>query len=697
MVVVWIILELMLFWTQTIFASKAGASLIMPTYSLLVFLISSALTAATTAQDLQTQRDQTIQPIDLPAIDGSRLQISKQTDSELTVICFLGTECPLAKLYSVKLERMHNELGAKGVRIVGVSSNIQDSIAEMLEFASAHNVSFPIAKDFDNAVADQLGAKRTPEVFIVDQNLSIKYRGRIDDQFLPGISRHKPSRNDLRIAISELLSGQRVSVPNTEVEGCLIGRVKKTNESDQDDPTVTYTNQIARVFQKHCIECHRTGEIGPFSLTNYDEAMGWAEMIVEVVDQRRMPPWHATASHARLANQRIMPESDKRLLRDWLAAGTPHGDPKHMPTSRKFVNGWRLPKNPDVVIEMSQRPFVVPPDGTVEYQYFVVDPGWKEDRWVAAAEVIPGNRRVVHHSIVFVRPPDGSEFRGSGWIGAYVPGQRHVNFPAGHARLIPAGSKLIFQQHYTPVGSKQTDVTRLGLVFIPEGEVTHEILTLIGIDQKFEIPPHAADHRVELRLPWLPKEARVLAVAPHMHWRGKSFNLFSISGKQRTQLIEVPQYDFNWQHNYRFAEPIATSEIDSLEFDVTFDNSRNNPMNPDPAQYVTWGDQTWQEMAVAFFEVARPIANQQIGGQQASEVNKQGVDVAEEGIQSKANKLTDEFFNRFDKNGDGVISQNEPPRSVGRFGFWQFDTNGDNQLSRDEVRSYAISDLKSRR
>ncbi len=637
----------------------------------------------------------TVTPFCLTAIDDTQMRLDEDSGAEFTVVCFLGTQCPLAKLYGPRLQQLQDEFQSKNVRFVGVGSNLQDSLVDLREFAATHELAFPVAKDFDNIVADQFEAKRTPEVFVIDRQLRVRYRGRIDDQYLPGIVRPQANREDLRIALDELLAGKPVSIAVTDVEGCLIGRVKPTTPLSAST-AVTYAGQIAGVLQRHCIECHRPGEIGPFSLTQYDEAIGWAEMIVEVVDEGRMPPWHAADSHRELSNQRIMPESDKQLLRDWLAAGTPHGDRAQMPRPRKFVKGWRLPKTPDLVVEMSDRPFIVPAQGSVEYQYFVVDPGFQQDQWISAAQVVPGNRSVVHHSIVFVRPPDGTQFRGIGWIGAYVPGQGGVEFIPGHARRIPAGSKLVFQQHYTPVGTEQADITKVGLVFTQADQVTHELLTLVGIDQDFEIPPRTSDHRVELRVSWLPRHGQLLSVAPHMHWRGKSFALFASSGSSRQQLLSVPRYDFNWQHNYQFKPPIALDAIDSLDATIVFDNSADNPSNPDPDEFVMWGDQTWEEMAVAFFGVAIPLkpptSESGTVGQSAA-----ALATGDQQLDSTAAQLAEQFLQRFDQNGDGIVTREETPRAVQRFGFWRIDVNQDNQLTRAEIERHATWSLQTKK
>jgi hypothetical protein len=593
--------------------------------------------------------------------------------------------------------------GPRGVRFVGVNSNPQDSLADVRDYVRRCGIGFPFGKDFDQQIVSQFGARRTPEVFVLDKEFVVRYRGRIDDQYQPGIARDKATRHDLREALEQLLSGVAVSVPQTEPAGCLIGRVKKPAA----DGKVTYCDQVSRVVQQHCMECHRAGEIGPFALTEYEEVMGWAEMMVEVIDQGRMPPWHARPEVGHFANARSMPEADKQLIRDWVAAGTPYGDRHALPTAPEFVSGWRLPRAPDLVLSMSATAYRVPADGIVEYQYFVVDPGFQEDRWVAAAQVLPGNASIVHHSIVFIRPPDGSTFRGVGWLSAYVPGNRATTFPAGHARKIPAGSRLVFQQHYTPNGSPQADVTRVGMVFVPEPEVTHEVLTLVGIDQEFEIPPFAAHHVIEGRVRSLPRHGKLLAIMPHMHLRGKSFELFARVGEERTAILDVPNYDFNWQHSYEMAEPLSLAAVDQLEFRVGFDNSAGNPVNPDPSRHVTWGDQTWEEMAVAFFEVAEPRSGR-AGGlpslapsparTSAGTATDRHAAAVESPIsperQTRIDDFLARFFELFDHNRDGRVHRTEVPIAVRDFGFGNFDANGDGWAERDEVTEAATARIR---
>jgi len=631
---------------------------------------------------------------------------SWDTSAKAHVICVLGCECPVARFYAGRLQLLAKEYEAKGVRFVAVMGLIQDDVAKIQEFIRDSEISFPVIRDEDQTQLVNLQANRTPEVFVLDQNGKVVYRGRIDDQMAPGVKRNQPSTNELTDALDAVLSDRPVASPITVAAGCLITFQKKgpdqstnkeTADGDKSIPASigpTYATDIAPIFYKHCYDCHRPGDIGPFDISKIDEIQGWGDMIVEVIDNGRMPPWHASPEHGEFRNARSMSAVEKDLIRGWVATGSTLGDVSKVPEPPIVKTGWQLPKEPDLVVPMSESPFTAPPIGTVEYQYFVVDPKLKEDRWVKAAQVIPGNASIVHHAIVFIRPPDGEPIKGVSWLTSFVPGQRAVEYPDGYARRVPAGSKFVFQMHYTPIGKVQEDLTKVGLVFADEEAVTHEVSTIAGIDQSFEIPPFADAHTVRstIRLPR--GNARVLVAAPHMHLRGKSFRLTSLNkhGSEET-LLEVPRYDFNWQHAYEFSKPIDVREIESLAFETSFDNSDKNPFNPNPAEHVMWGDQTWEEMAVVFLDVATEIKSKTDKSENTSQSipaaivggGLSGDDGKTSEPSAKAIRFAEDFMKRFDRNTDGVVIRSEVSDIVRRYSFNQIDKDGDQQLTRQEL------------
>ncbi|MEM8733883.1 MAG: redoxin domain-containing protein [Planctomycetota bacterium] len=561
--------------------------------------------------------------------DGQEISLRSDANAA-SVVCFLGTECPMARSYASKLTKFQKQFADQNVRIYGIMSNSQDSKEDVVNYRDSLAVEFDLLLDKNNLVADQFGATRTPEVFLLDRELKLRYRGRIDDQYRPSVARAASTRADLRIAIDELLAGKPISVKETAALGCVIGRVKTTETTD--DARYTFHRDIAPILASHCVECHRPQEIGPFAMQEFEEIVGWAETMLETMDDGRMPPWHADPAYGQFANARILPEADREIFRQWVAEGCPEGkalkgnsETPLGPESGHEADRMAIQagsSEPDLVLPMRSRPFTVPRDGVVEYQYFVVDPKFEEDKWIRAAQVIPGSRDVVHHAAVFARPPDGSRFEGVGWLTAYVPGQRTLELPEGSARRVVAGSKLVFQMHYTPNGTERDDISKIALWFSDDDDVTHRVVTLMAINQEFEIPPEASDHSVDGELQRIPIDSQLLAITPHMHFRGKSFELYATATNENEDshtkgseanlrsdseiLLSVPRYDFNWQHTYQLQEPIELNQLDSLRFQVTFDNSANNPFNPDPTTTVTWGDQTWEEMALASFEVAMP-------------------------------------------------------------------------------------------
>ena len=278
---------------------------------------------------------------------GANRSLSEWRDKRAVVVVFLGTECPLAKLYGPRLAELAAEYEPKGVAFVGIDANQQDSLLEIGHYVRVHKIDFPVLKDTVGKVADQFGATRTPEAFVLDGDGNVLYHGRIDDQFGIGYQRTTEVKRDLANALDEVLAGKPVTTPATEPVGCYIGRAK------QKPPTgeVTYTNQIARLVDQHCVRCHRPGRIAPFTLTSYDDVAAWAETMCEVMNDGRMPPWHANPKYGHFANDAHMPAADKQLFRQWVDNGMPEGDPADLPEPTKYVDGWQIP-TPDVVLRM---------------------------------------------------------------------------------------------------------------------------------------------------------------------------------------------------------------------------------------------------------------------------------------------------------------------------------------------------------
>jgi hypothetical protein len=400
---------------------------------------------------------------------------------------------------------------------------------------------------------------------------------------------------------------------------------------------VTFTKDVAPVLQKNCQGCHRPGEPAPFSMLTYEPARPWAKAMKEAVLLKKMPPWFADPHYGKFANDRSLSQKEIDTLVAWADAGAPQGDPKDLPAPVSFIEGWRIPK-PDVVLEMPNA-FNVPAAGTIEYQYVVVPTGFTQDRWVQFAEARPGNRALVHHIIAFIREPDskwmkeakpgvpfvpekpkedkdkkakkhkkddgdddGGAFSGDA-IAGYAPGMYPMQLEPGQAKLIKAGSDIIFQLHYTANGKTGTDQSKVGLVFATEPP-KERVFTLGAVNGKFKIPPRDANYQVDSEFE-LGTQVKLVSMQPHMHLRGKDFEyrVTYPTGEAET-LLNVPNYSFSWQLLYQPVKQIVLPKGTKIACTAHFDNSPNNPANPDPGKEVTWGDQSWDEMMIGFFDVA---------------------------------------------------------------------------------------------
>ncbi len=584
----------------------------------LMLLLLAATVAASPSTGWTAETVARVSEFSLPDVHGRQRTLDELADKKLVVVAFLGTECPLARLYAPRLQELSDAYSDRGIAFVAIDANQQDSLTEMAAFAQQHGLKVPFLKDRDQSVADRFGVVRNPEAFVLDQQRKIRYRGRIDDQYglgsSSGYARAEVKSRDLGRALDELLDGKEVSQPATQALGCLIGRKPKVSPQGE----VTYTKHIAPLLEDRCVTCHRAGEIGPFALTDYDEVVAWGDMILEVVSEGRMPPWSANPEHGHFSNDTRLTDAQKQLLTDWIENGCPPGDPADLAPPREWTDGWQIPE-PDQIVRMP-KPFKVPAEGVVSYQYFSMDPGWKEDKWIRAAEVRPGNRAVVHHVIAFVMPPGGlrgalgrglrpaageqrepAEVGRGGGLTAYVPGSLPTVHRPGVATFVPAGSKIVFQMHYTPNGTAQEDQSYLGVVFADPKTVKKRAHGGAIANRRLSVPPQADNHEVSSSRK-LSEDQLLLSMSPHMHLRGKSFRFEAVYPDGRSEiLLDVPKYDFNWQMRYELAEPKLLPAGTTLNCQAHFDNSENNVANPDPNKTVRWGPQTWEEMMIGFY------------------------------------------------------------------------------------------------
>jgi thiol-disulfide isomerase/thioredoxin len=532
-------------------------------------------------------------------------------DAKATVVLFTSTGCPVSNSHAPKLITWHKQYAKKGVVFVAVNSHNADELEAVAKHTKEYGLQFPVLKDDGTKTADKLQVERIPTVLVLDSGRTVRYFGRIDDQFSQGVHKEKATTQELTDALNAVLAGKEVKTAYEAAVGCKLTRETVAVAGAAERAKVTYHQHVSRIVQSKCQECHRDGEAAPFQLMTYKQMKGWAGMIREVVADDVMPPWHADSARGHFANDRRLSPEDKTTLLAWVDQNCPEGDAKDAPEPRKFTTGWRLGREPDEVIRM-KKPVKVPAQfafglSGMPYQYILAGEPFPETKWVQAVEARPDLRSAIHHIIVHIVPPgkkledlDG-EILGDGTLVSFVPGDQPTIHPKGTARKVEKGSQLLFEVHYTPNGKAGVDQSSVGLIYAKE-KPTHEIRSTTAVNFMFKIPPGEDNHEVKATKEF-PEAVILNSFSPHMHLRGKAFRyeLISKDGK-RELLLSVPKYDFNWQSAYTLAKPREIPAGSVIECTAWFDNSKKNPFNPNPAKAVEWGDQTWEEMMLGYIE-----------------------------------------------------------------------------------------------
>ncbi len=363
---------------------------------------------------------------------------------------------------------------------------------------------------------------------------------------------------------------------------------------------LTYTKDIAPILNENCVSCHRPGQIAPMSLMSYDEVRPWAKSIRKNVSEKTMPPWHATAYVGEFVNDRSLDQSDIDTILAWIDQGTPRGSISDLPPTPEFPEGrWRLGE-PDFIVELPE--VEIPADGPDIFKNLPGKVMLPEDRWVTAVEILPGNAKVVHHVLTFQVKGFGVDPVG-GWMGAWAAGTEPMEFPATTGRIMRKGANLIGDMHYHPCGTPEIDRTRIGLHFADSpDDIEKELINTWIINERFRIPAGAPSHEVRATHRIM-QDGYIMGFAPHMHYRGKDFTYTATypDGREET-LLQVADYDFNWQTNYVLKDRLEMPKGTVIECVAHFDNSAGNPANPDPTIDITFGEESYDEMMIGFFD-----------------------------------------------------------------------------------------------
>lgn len=561
----------------------------------------------------------------LASAQGGQQELEALRGRQATVLVFLSTECPISNGYVPTLNDLARTYRDRGVAFVGLNPNARQSLKEMEAHRREYQISFAVLKDAGATLAGRLGVDHCPTACLFDAAGTLRYQGRIDDRYTRrGGAPGTIHRADLEEALQQVLRRQLVTVARTEVTGCPVQTTAiRPNASVSG---VTYSTHVAAILQKNCQQCHRAGGIGPFELATYDQALAWSDDLRRFTADRTMPPWKPVDGWGDFVNRRAMTREEIETIDAWVRAGCPEGDASLTPPAVEYVDGWTLGE-PDLVLSPPEQ-YTIGADGRDEYRCFVLPTSFPNDRHVVALEVRPGNARVVHHVIAFIDTSgraaalDGRDPRPGyattqgfpgffpvGGLGGWAPGNTPERLPDGMAKVLPQGATVVMQVHYHRTGKPETDRTRLGLHFaktrVTRGVRALPILPPGGPLSGMAIPAGAANHEVRCAAV-LPIDVLAVAVTPHMHLLGKDMQLTATLPDGRVEpLMWVQDWDFNWQETYKYRRPVALPKGTRLDLVAHFDNSPSNPNNPRrPPQTVRWGEQTFDEMCIAFLEFA---------------------------------------------------------------------------------------------
>lgn len=523
---------------------------------------------------------------------------AKDPKTKAVVLFIQGNGCPLVRKRVPELKRLRDTYAKSGVIFWMLNANPQDTRTEVAREAVEFGIDLPILLDETQVIARSLGVTRTAEAIVIDPNgWRIRYRGALDDLLSYETQKPEAGHRYLRNALDALLAGKPIQTEVTSAPGCVV--------TYRESAVASYAETIAPLLKENCVRCHTRGGIGPFAMSSYEKVRGWAEMMREVLATRRMPPWQADAHVGRFGNDFSLSPEKTRTLVQWIDAGAPRGsgaDP--LASYQPEVPEWQLGK-PDYVVDIPEQS--VAAEGVFDYRYVTVDAPNTEDVWLRATEIVPGNKRVLHHIIATTILPGEDRHKNGKSLTGYAPGMGPDLLPSGVGIRLTAGSKIVFQLHYTASGKAETDRSRLGL-FLAKEPPRHELRSSVLIDYKFSIPPGATEF-VAKKSRRFDRDALLYTMNPHMHLRGKwmRYTAHYPDGTEEV-LLNVPNYRFDWQRNYELKEPKHLPKGTELIVEAAWDNSTLNLNNPDATKTVGWGDQTFNEMFFASYRYIYPDA-----------------------------------------------------------------------------------------
>ncbi len=547
-------------------------------------------------------------------IDGKPGNLSSLGGTRGTVIVIRDAECPVSQRYAPRLVEFEKSYGPTGFNFVYVDATPHGA-AEARANAAKYGLKGRVVLDTDKKLLGALRARSSSEAFVIDANGTLRYRGAVDDQY--GITFHKDavSKSWMRDALHAVIANKVVAEPMTDASGCMY-------DADLDAPgaarPITYHNRVSRIIQQKCESCHRMNGQAPMPLQNYAQVFERRAVVSFMTSERRMPPWNANPKVGEWANDASLSKAELSDLLAWVKAGAPQGKVAEAPVKRAYVPGWAMGQ-PDAVVQIPDT-FRIPAQGVVQYKYTYIKTNFDSDKWISALEILPTAPKVVHHVIVFLEEPGrkasndptrkpGDPVAGGGidgFFAATAPGSPFTSFPVGAAKKLPKGAWLKLQIHYQPNGLEQVDRTRIALRFADDSTAVNgqfaEVESKSAFNVRFAIPPGDPNHQVVASTTFR-QSGNLISLFPHTHLRGKAWKIELVKpDSSRTLLLDVPRYDFNWQTFYTFKTPVHVEPGMRLVATAWYDNSKSNPFNPDPTKTVRFGEQTFEEMMIGYFD-----------------------------------------------------------------------------------------------
>ncbi|MDA0689736.1 MAG: redoxin domain-containing protein [Proteobacteria bacterium] len=527
--------------------------------------------------------------------NGKFFQLSRAADNEAIVILSHEDSRDVRRAYG-DLEALMEQFADQPVAFYLMDSTGAADKVEMRDVAEDADITLPILMDDTQLVAKELGISRATDVVILDPEAQeIVFRGALNDRWAADSNARRASKHYAADALTAFLAGNEISAQQLASKGEALEFASAES--------ISYANEIVPILKERCVSCHMEGGIAPFAMTNHQMVQGWSPMIREVLYTKRMPPGQIDNQYVHDFRDvaHITVEETQKLVQ-WIDNGAQNSDgtdplAEYKPEIVKWAYG-----EPDLLYKIPAQQ--IPATGVQDYRNIALPLNLEEDVWVKAIEFEAGDPTVLHHIIAFAYGPNGvNEFeilnQGIG-LGAYAPGNEVNTYPEDAGFPLKAGGGLMLQLHYTTSGRETVDESEIAL-YLWDEKPARTVLGGSAADLDINIPPFEARHEMVATAKFR-KDSYLTMLGPHMHYRGYDANFKLVYPDGRTEeILNVPNYQFNWQKVYDFEEPKFVPEGTEMVFTGTFDNSEMNPFNPDPSQTLTWGEQTWQEMFFGFY------------------------------------------------------------------------------------------------